>query len=97
MQTGDAVRTKIDSVATVLKIIADVGGDVGIVFDDEYAHGKESSLPEGRTGKVRPPHAGKARTLGKALLECFVSRALPGFGQKKSPGEVWLGNPPRLS
>ncbi|GMV31227.1 MAG: hypothetical protein AMXMBFR59_33520 [Rhodanobacteraceae bacterium] len=65
MQAGDAVAGKIDHVALVLEEIADVGGDIPVVFDHEYAHrasltnsiserdAPESKTEEGRGGEKR--------------------------------------------
>jgi hypothetical protein len=40
VQAGDAVAGEVDHIAAVGKVVADVAGDVGIVFDDEDAHGR---------------------------------------------------------
>src|ERR1700728_1678097 len=47
MQAGDAVACKIDHVAAVFQIIADVGRDIAVVFDYQNAH---VSLLRSRSG-----------------------------------------------
>src|SRR3546814_2551624 len=39
VQAGHAVGGEVDGVAAVFEVIAEVGGDVLVVFDDEDAHG----------------------------------------------------------
>ncbi len=50
MQAGHAVAREIDHVAAVFKIIADVGRDIAVVFDHQYAHA--SLLRSRHTGRL---------------------------------------------
>jgi hypothetical protein len=38
MQAGDTVGGEVDGVTAVFEVIAQVGGNVAIVFDDENSH-----------------------------------------------------------
>ena len=38
VKAGDAVTGKIDGMTMVLQVIAEVGGNVRVIFDDENAH-----------------------------------------------------------
>src|SRR5690606_5988258 len=64
MQAGDAIGREINGMAAFFKVIAEIGGDVLVVLDDEYAHRR--SLPDGcRDSGTQPREAGVAAALAR--------------------------------
>jgi hypothetical protein len=65
VQAGDAICGEVDGVAAVFEVIAQVGGDVGVVFYDENAH---PGCPVGRL----PNQRAIERLLANNLPLCSV-------------------------
>src|SRR3546814_4034671 len=79
VQAGHAVGGEVDGVAAVFEVIAEVGGDVLVVFDEEDAHGvwlhalpRERSRRRVRELLLRVPPGAIARGVRTALVAGHV-------------------------
>src|SRR5690606_927299 len=86
VQAGDAVGGEVDGMPAILQVVAEVGGDIGVVFDHEDAH---SGSCAGATGAVLILAYGPVN----ARMQATRARA------NKSPGaeaRAWAKALPRL-
>src|SRR3546814_12235048 len=83
VQAGHAVGGEVDGVAAVFELIAEVGGDVLVVFDDEDAHGFGYMLSRGsdRGGVLLCVSSACSlpRSPAPTVMPCFLHLSYPFF------------------
>src|SRR6185437_1634063 len=84
VQAGDAVAGEVHHMATIFQIVTDIGRDVAVVFDHQYAH----ALLHGVTGGTGRPSrklnicgTDNSRSAGSGLNDCIRENS-----PKKKPG-----------
>ena len=81
VQPGHTVGREVDGVATLFQIVAEVGGDIAVVFDDEDAHLYQRDLRMGWR-KFFPSSccdSSRMRRRCATVWHCVVARCEPTF------------------
>src|SRR5262249_43329847 len=105
VQPGDAVAGEVDHVALVGEEIADVRGDVAVVFDDENTHGLftltrktarcGASWAARSSRKIWASKPSPSRRTQRGMLACFWSNPRPWMAdsaaRNRDSGQDHLG------